>query len=114
MGMKAREMHVQFFNHPALATAPFSKTGATFSLDAKRPYVGYATASWPPVRDNMPRLAGWDTDVFPVFPQHAAELVGFYDEFLADGGALAGLFIDALEKVFQSRPMTLNHGDFNC
>jgi len=64
----------------------------------------------PPVRENMPKLAGWSSG----FPQHASELVSFYDKFLADGGKLASQFVDALEKVFQSRPMTLNHGDFNC
>lgn len=107
--MRAREMHVKFFKSAVISNAPFSKTGANFSLDAKRPYVGYAVASWPPVRQNMPALAGWDS-----FPAHATELVDFYDKFLADGGALATRFVDALEKVFQSRPMTLNHGDFNC
>lgn len=107
--MQAREMHVKFFKSPEIMKPPFSKTGAKFTLDAKRPYVGYAVASWPPVKANMPALAGWDA-----FPSHATELVSFYDNFLANGGSLASRFIDALEKVFQSRPMTLNHGDFNC
>lgn len=107
--MQAREMHVKFFKSPEIMKPPFSKTGAKFTLDAKRPYVGYAVASWPPVKANMPALAGWDA-----FPSHARELVSFYDNFLANGGNLASRFIDALEKVFQSRPMTLNHGDFNC
>merc|ERR1719456_2072185 len=57
----------------------------------------------------MPALSGWDA-----FPDHTTELVQFYDTYLADEGRYANLFIDALEKVWQSRPMTLNHGDFNC
>jgi hypothetical protein len=108
--LKARELHVKFFKNPEITKPPFSKTGEKFTLDAKRPYVGYAVASWPPVRDNMPKLAGWDNG----FPAHAKDLVGFYDSFLADGGSLASRYIDALEKVLQSRPMTLNHGDLNC
>lgn len=112
--MMAREMHVKFFKSPEITNVPFSKTGAKFSLDAKRPYVGYAVASWPPVKENMPKLSAAATGWASGFPDHATELVKFYDDFLGNEGALATRYIDVLEKVFQSRPMTLNHGDFNC
>lgn len=86
MLMLARDMHVKYFKDASITSAPISKTGETFSLDAKRPYVGYATASWPPVRENFPKLAEGQGG-FPAdggFPAHAEKLVAFYDKYLGD------------------------------
>lgn len=113
MLMLAREMHVKYFKNPVITKAPFSKTGDSFSLDAKRPYVGFAAASWPPVKGAMPTEA-YSAFEGGKFPAYAEKLVQFYDKYLADNGALASKFVDALEKLWKTRPMTLNHGDFNC
>jgi hypothetical protein len=111
MLMLARELHVKYFKSSVITEKPFSNTGSNFSLDAKRPYVGYAAASWPPVKENMPKLSEFEGGAFP---KYAEQLVKFYDEYLADNGKKASQFVDALEKLWKTRPMTLNHGDFNC
>merc|ERR1711890_196472 len=64
---------------------------------------------WPLVRSTFPQLAGWGAE----FPPEFSEMIAFVDRFAEDPEMHQCLF-HAIEKIAQSRPMTLVHGDLNC
>jgi len=64
---------------------------------------------WPAVRAKLPELAGWGT----TWPAEFNKMLDFIDRFSLNGEEYSRL-TDAIEKLQQSRPMTLIHGDLNA
>jgi hypothetical protein len=108
--LSAQEMHVKFWKSPIITQPPFSETGAHFSYYEKvKPLRPMVSQLWPTVRATMPQLAGWGSS----FPPEFSEMVDFIDGYVGDFEKYSRLG-DVIEKIQQSRPMTLIHGDLNC
>jgi len=111
MILSLRAVHVKFWKKGSVITQrPFSDTGAKWSTYEKvKPAVAMLAQVWPMVRSAFPKLAGWGTE----FPHEFDEMIDFVDRSAANMDMTTSL-VDAIDKIMQSRPMTLVHGDLNC
>jgi len=111
MILSFRPVHVKFWKKGSIITQrPLSDTGAKWSFYEKlKPMVAMLPQAWPTVRSAFPKLAGWGTE----FPHEFDGMIDFLDRFAANVDMTTRL-VDAMEKIMQSRPMTLVHGDLNC
>ena len=104
------KMHVKYFDETAaLARRPLSKSGAAFDMADFFVILKNVGAGWPKVRAALLERQGWTS--FPDVWHDTLELV---DTVAADNGKLMPRWYNLTMEVFNSRPMTLLHGDFHA
>jgi hypothetical protein len=103
-------MHVKYWKHPIITQKPFSDSGTKFDHYEKlRPLMSMLPKCWPAVRAKVPELAGWGT----TWPAEFNKMLSFIDRFALNHEEYSHLTAE-MEKLHQSRPMTLIHGDLNA
>ena len=119
-------MHAMFMNNSELLSKPpFSYFGKQFVWADWKPLVDMFPQCWPPVRENLPLLAGWikknesgeviekkyDTKFgFPPAWDAAIEL----NELITNDPTIGVGLWENLNKALSSRPQTWAHGDYNA
>jgi len=104
-------MHLKYWKQPVITQKPFSDSGEKLDYFEKlRPLMALIPQFWPAVRAKLPDLAGWENSVWPA---EFDKMLDFIDRFSLNGDEYSRL-TDEIEKLQQSRPMTLVHGDLNA
>jgi len=108
--LNAQPMHVKFWKHTRITQGPFSDAGSTFDFYEKyRGMRAMLPQVWPMVRDAMPALAGWGDS----WPAEFKPMIDLIDR-INTNPEVDKKFVGMMERVHQSRPKTLCHGDLNA